>query len=315
MIEVNSLSRKYGQFTAVDGVTFSIPKGQIIGLLGHNGAGKTTTLKMLTGYLEATAGDIKIAGMDIKDDVLKIQEKIGYLPENSPLYPEMTVLQYLFYVADMRKIKTEDQAAAVRDAVAATQLKVKANDRISTLSKGYRQRVGVAQAIIHKPEILILDEPTNGLDPTQIQSMRNLIKDLSKTATVILSTHIMQEVEAVCDRVLIVLDGKLVVDSLLSELQNANCITVLLKQSMKDVKSVLGQLEGIKEINPATSLKGLNQFVIEANADDPTIIANIAKTVVNNGWDLYSLHKEQRDLETVFKEVNRGVTGGGAAHV
>ena len=176
VIEVQNLSRNYGSFTAVNGISFRIPKGQIIGLLGHNGAGKTTTLKVLTGYLEATSGTVKVAGMDVKTHRLEIQDKIGYLPENSPLYPEMTVLEYLQYVVRMRGLADGQQAGAIRDAIRATNLGSKASEKIETLSKGYRQRVGVAQAIIHKPEILILDEPTNGLDPTQILAMRQLIR-------------------------------------------------------------------------------------------------------------------------------------------
>lgn len=312
MIEVKNLIRKYGEFTAVNDVSFSIPKGQIIGLLGHNGAGKTTTLKMLTGYMEATKGEIEIAGMDIKKDCLKIQQLIGYLPENSPLYPEMTVVEYLDYVAEMRGIDESQKAAAIKEAVAATQLEPKANSKISTLSKGYKQRVGVAQAIIHKPEILILDEPTNGLDPTQILAMRKLIKELSSVATVILSTHIMQEVEAICDRVLIILDGRLVVDSLMGDLQKGNTLTVSLKEEFSQVKDTLTKIPGVKDISPTTPLNGINRYVIEGEKDDLQVAAYVAKAVVDKGWDLYGLSKEHRDLETVFKEVNKVSTKGGA---
>lgn len=309
MIEVKNLTRKYGAYTAVNGVSFSIPKGQIIGLLGHNGAGKTTTLKMLTGYLEATSGDIRIGGQDIRTHRLEIQNRIGYLPENAPLYPEMPVVQYLEYVAKMRGIAEANLGDAIKAAIDATDLGPKAGEKIATLSKGYRQRVGVAQAIIHKPEILILDEPTNGLDPTQILAMRNLIKNLSKSATVILSTHIMQEVEAVCDRVLIILDGRLVMDSLLKDLQNANAITLVLQQDLATVSGVLKPLAGVKNVNLATPLQGFNQFVVEAKADDPALAAQIAKAVVEQGWNLYSLHREQKDLESIFREVNRGSKG------
>lgn len=314
MIEVSKLIRKYGNFTAVNGVSFSIPKGQIVGLLGHNGAGKTTTLKVLTGYLEATSGTVTIGGKDIKDHMLEIQSKIGYLPENSPLYPEMTVVQYLDYVAQMRSMPPESIGGAIRDAIAATDLGPKAAEKIGTLSKGYKQRVGVAQAIIHKPDILILDEPTNGLDPTQILAMRKLIKDLSQSSTVILSTHIMQEVEAICDRVIIVLDGRIVIDSLLADLKKGNCIHVGLKEDIEQVEPTLAAVSGVTGVKLGTSsFEGINQYVVEAKGDDPSIAASVAKAVVDKGWALYALHRDQRDLETVFREANSGSKG--AAHV
>ncbi|MFK7825323.1 MAG: ABC transporter ATP-binding protein [Oligoflexales bacterium] len=314
MIEVSKLTRKYGTFTAVKGVSFSIPKGQIVGLLGHNGAGKTTTLKVLTGYLEATSGDVTIDGKDIKDHMLDIQARIGYLPENSPLYPDMTVVQYLDYVAQLRSMPSESIGRGIREAIEATDLGSKSGEKIGTLSKGYRQRVGVAQAIIHRPDILVLDEPTNGLDPTQILAMRKLIKDLSQSATVILSTHIMQEVEAICDRVIIVLDGRIVIDSLLADLRKGNCIQVGLKESMNEVKPVLSSITGIEGVSVGnSSIEGINQYVVEAKGDDPAIAASVAKAVVDNGWSLYALHRDQRDLETVFREANSGSKG--AAHV
>lgn len=309
VIEVKNLTRKYGNFTAVKGVSFNIPKGQIIGLLGHNGAGKTTTLKVLTGFLEATSGDVLIAGMDIKTNRIDIQNKIGYLPENSPLYPEMTVLEYLQYVVKMRGIAEDQHAQAIKDAIRLTDLQLKAGERISTLSKGYRQRVGVAQAIIHKPEILILDEPTNGLDPTQILSMRQLIKDLSQHSTVILSTHILQEVEAICDRALIIIGGELVVDSMLSDLQEQQTLTILLKQEPDQVEELIKGIQGIKGISGKALYQGLNQYDIETDSKDPGIGAKLAKEIVQKGWDLYSLHRHQQNLETVFKSVNSGAKG------
>ncbi len=314
VIEVNNLTRKYGSFTAVNKVSFKIPRGQIVGLLGHNGAGKTTTLKMLTGYLEATSGSITIAHLAIDEHMLAVQAKIGYLPESSPLYAEMTVGEYLAYVAQMRGIPEGQQAAAIKDALIATDLSDKTLSPIATLSKGYRQRVGVAQAIVHKPEILILDEPTNGLDPTQILAMRHLIKNLSKTATVIISTHIMQEVEAICDRVLIILNGRLVVDSLLADLQKDNTITVGIKEQAKAIAPVLNQIKGVRTISHLTSTsEGVQLFAIEADKNAHDLAPLVAKTVFTQGWELYSLSREQRNLESVFKEVNK--VARGAAHV
>ncbi|MEC7280535.1 MAG: ABC transporter ATP-binding protein, partial [Verrucomicrobiota bacterium] len=194
MIKVNSLFRNYGDFKAVDDVSFEINKGEVVGLLGHNGAGKTTIMKMMTGYLEPTSGSIEVDQLQIDTDTRAIQARIGYLPENCPVWPEMTVIDYLKYQAHLHGVEDSRIQPAVIDAVRRTSLKEKATSSIQTLSRGYRQRVGVAQAILHSPDIIILDEPTNGLDPTQILQMRELIRELAKTATVILSTHILQEV-------------------------------------------------------------------------------------------------------------------------
>ncbi|MCI5219889.1 MAG: ABC transporter ATP-binding protein, partial [Candidatus Electrothrix sp. LOE2] len=190
MINVEHLTRKYGDFTAVDDVSFAIGQGEIVGLLGHNGAGKTTIMKMMTGFLEPTKGNITVDDLDVGRNRREIQKKIGYLPENCPVYPEMTVLEYLEYSAALHGVAEQDRPALIREAVARTALEAKATKPLSTLSRGYRQRTGVAQAILHKPDILILDEPTNGLDPTQIQHMRTLIRELAETSTVIISTHI-----------------------------------------------------------------------------------------------------------------------------
>ncbi|MEJ2529535.1 MAG: ABC transporter ATP-binding protein, partial [Gammaproteobacteria bacterium] len=200
MIQVENLMRLYGDFTAVDDVSFSIGQGEIVGLLGHNGAGKTTIMKMLTGFLEPTAGTIDIDGLRIGRDTTAIQSRIGYLPENCPVWPEMTVIDYLDYQATLHGMAESQRKAAIARAIRRTALKEKATATIQTLSRGYRQRVGVAQAILHEPDIVILDEPTNGLDPTQIRQMRALIRELAQTATVIVSTHILQEVQAVCER-------------------------------------------------------------------------------------------------------------------
>ena len=314
MIEVTNLTRKYGSFTAVDSVSFSIPKGQIVGLLGHNGAGKTTTLRMLTGYLEPTSGTVSICGYDVNKNMDEIQEKLGYLSEQSSLYPEMPVWQYLQYVAQLRGIAQSEQEEAIRAAIIATDLGSKSGEFISTLSKGYRQRVGVAQAIIHKPEILVLDEPTNGLDPTQIQLMRTLIKNLAKTSTVILSTHIMQEVEAICDRVLIILNGKVAIDSSLSDLQHNNNITLSVKQELEQVKEALNEISAVKNISPnKLNNSGIHTYSIEVEAVPSDLAPTIARKIFDKGWDLYSIDSEFTDLETVFKELNSSAERG-ASH-
>ncbi|MBC62171.1 MAG: multidrug ABC transporter ATP-binding protein [Zetaproteobacteria bacterium] len=316
MINAKQLTRKYGSFTAIQDLNFSIPRGQIVGLLGHNGAGKTTTLKILTGYMEATSGSISIGGVDVQENRQDIQKNLGYLPEVSPLYPEMTVWQYLDHIADLRNISSEKKNSAIAEAIKATELGDKAASYINTLSKGYRQRVGVAQAIIHKPEILILDEPTNGLDPSQIITMRNLIKNLSKTSTVIISTHIMQEVEAICDRVIIILNGKIALDSDLSQLKaSENQLIIGVNAEYKDVLNSLSSINGINEIQDLQSSSSFKEYSIKLDENcDHNINPTIVKKVSEQGWDLYKLTTEQRTLETIFKEVNSKLIEG-AQHV
>lgn len=302
MIEVQGLTRKYGEFVAVDNVSFSISRGEIVGLLGHNGAGKTTVMRMLTGYLEPSAGAAWIGGMEISDKRLEIQQKIGYLPENSPLYPDMTVLQYLAYVAGLRAIP--DAETAIKRVVVKTALADKALDPVSTLSKGYKQRLAVAQAIIHDPEILILDEPTSGLDPSQILEMRSIIKALSKKATVILSTHILQEIEAVCDRVIIMVQGRIGVDANLNELQRSNRLVVSVKNASDEVPTTLSRVPGVKALHARQTGSEGRQYVIELNEAPATVAPWVAKTAVERGWELYRLSEERRTLEAVFREVN-----------
>lgn len=310
MITVRNLTRKYGTFTAVNSISFDIPKGQIVGLLGHNGAGKTTTLKMLTGFLEPSSGEIAIDGLDISNDILTVQKKIGYLSEQSPLYPDMTVWQYLYYVAEMRGIPEADIPNAVRDAIHDTDLAPKAQELITTLSRGYQQRVGVAQAIIHKPEILVLDEPTNGLDPTQILAMRHLIKHLSLKATVILSTHILQEVEAICDRVIIILNGRKAVDDELVNLQKNNTLLLSVCESDSNkVKTLLADVDGVGDVEFLHKQPEFTEYAVKFNGSVESIAPAIAKKVIDKGWDLYRLQAESRDLESVFNEINRGVKG------
>ena len=302
MINVEHLTRKYGDFTAVDDVSFEIGRGEIVGLLGHNGAGKTTIMKMMTGYLEPTEGNITIDGLDVGRDRRKIQKKIGYLPENCPVYPEMTVLDYLDYSAALHGVAEQDRPALIREAVARTALEAKATKQLSTLSRGYRQRTGVAQAILHKPDILILDEPTNGLDPTQIQHMRILIRELAETATVIISTHILQEVQAICDRVIIIKDGTVALDSRVDGLQQSS---KLLINTDAETDSALELFQSFSQVASAEAVRE-QQFELELNtdADGKATAAALAKGIHEKDWQLFALHFESRNLETVFAEIS-----------
>lgn len=310
VIKVENLGRKYGVFNAVSSLNFEVPKGQIVGLLGHNGAGKTTTLKMLTGFLEPTSGSVSINGLDVWENPHDIQSNLGYLPEVTPLYPDMSIIDYLDYVAKMRGLSGDEAISAIKEVIVSTDLSSKAMDPIRTLSKGYKQRVGVAQAILHKPKLLILDEPTSGLDPSQIVAMRDLIKNLAKKATVIISTHIMQEVEAICDRVIIILQGKIALDSKLEDLKKNNCIKLTLDKPKEEVDSLCKEFTEIVQINSLPSQGELYSYGVYLSQKSITNFApKLAKSICSKGWNLYRMSTEQRTLETVFKEVNKQVIG------
>lgn len=306
MLEVNDLCRKYGDLVAVDSVSFNVEKGEIIGLLGHNGAGKTTIMKMISGYLEPNSGQVTLNGISLADNPKAIQQQLGYLPESLPVYPEMTVADYLDYAADLKGLTGQEKIDEIKRAIQATDIGDKLLSSIATLSRGYKQRVGVAQAILGKPRLLILDEPTNGLDPEQTQHMRDLIKQLAKDATVILSTHIMQEVEALCTRVLMVRAGQLAVDAKLSELRDSKHL--ILETSLPPVKS--DELRNIAGITNVDLISGANEqshkyrIQVSNESQRREVSATIASKIVDMNEQLYRLEFEQRDLETLFREVN-----------
>lgn len=314
MIKAEELTRKYGDFTAVNQVSFNIARGEIIGLLGHNGAGKTTILKMLTGFLEPTAGRILIDGMDIAEQRLEIQNKIGYLPENCPLYPEMTVIDYLDYMAGLRSVPQNSRAEAIRTAIRNTELADKAMHVINTLSRGYRQRVGVAQAILNNPEILILDEPTNGLDPSQIQHMRDLITEFGDKSTIIISTHILREVQAICDRVIIILNGRIALDSRLEDIRKSHR---LLFEIDREPAEAQGPISKINSVQAVTFLGHENNRYLYAaeirNGPEEdgidSVAPEVAQAVIKQGYKLYAMYPEKRDLEVIFREINTNYKG------
>ena len=309
MISVDNVSRLYGDFAAVDQVSFTIYPGEIVGLLGHNGAGKTTIMKMLTGYLEPTTGRIAVNESDIVSQRRQVQQDVGYLPENCPLYPEMTVVDYLDYAASLHGIKPDMRSDMIAEAIDKTALADKAHQFIGTLSRGYRQRTGVAQAILHKPKILILDEPTNGLDPTQIQQMRELIKNLASVSTVIISTHILQEVQAVCDRVIIIRNGQLALDTRLDKLQSENRLQLTLDATLTSPEDMLLEITGVTQVSKEKDGKdgsGHCCYTIdfEENCNKEEIAATVARKVHEQGWSLYGLHLETMDLESVFAQIS-----------
>ena len=310
MLEVQQLSRQYGEFTAVDNVSFTIEKGEIVGLLGHNGAGKTTIMKMVSGYLEPNQGSITVDGVDLADSPSRVQRTLGYLPENLPVYPEMSVADYLDYAADLKGLQYPVKTVEIKRVIAATDIGAKLLAPIATLSRGYKQRVGVAQAILGQPKLLILDEPTNGLDPEQTQHMRQLIRDIAQDATVILSTHIMQEVDAICSRVLMLRAGQLAVDAQLASLQRTNHLR--LETSLPQDRSA--ELENITGIASASCLSshrhsdGMTVHTYRVELDDTvdelSVRTHLAGWLVKAGHSLSLLRPETRDLETLFREVN-----------
>jgi len=303
MISVKDLSRSYGDFLAVDGVSFEIQPGEIVGLLGHNGAGKTTIMKMLSGFLEPSAGSIVIDDIELAADPAAVQARLGYLPESLPVYPEMSVADYLDYAATLKGLSGSAHRAALQRAVRDTELEGKLLDRVATLSRGYKQRVGVAQALLGNPRVLILDEPTNGLDPTQTQHMRDLITGLAQRATVILSTHIMQEVDAICDRALILRGGRLVVDQHLDTLRSTGALRLQTDLDANRLRELLPQLEVHAD---GSALR----VVIPAGEDKDALAATVARAVINAGGALYRLAPEGRDLESVFREVSQDALAG-----
>ena len=296
MLQAKNLSRNYGVVKAVEEVSFSVEPGEVVGLLGHNGAGKSTIMKMLTGFIEPSEGEVLVDGMSILEEPELVRESIGYLPESPPIYPELSVLDYLFFAARMRGRQDEDE---VYNALSATNLESKALEPIATLSRGFKQRVGVAQAILHRPRLLILDEPSNGLDPNQNQEMRDLILTLAKEATVILSTHVMQEVDAICDRVLIMSAGKLTVDENLRDLRKGSSIA-LSTTSEAPIERLLAN-EAI-----VSNLKELDQgrWEIDVNEDISPAIDHIARACVESGVPIYGIAPKKLNLETLFRDVS-----------
>ena len=305
MIEVSNVSRVFGTFRAVNDVSFSIPTGQIVGLLGPNGAGKTTTMRMITGFLKPTSGTIKIDGTDITENPVESKQKIGYMPESAPLYGDMIVDDYLRYIARMQQ---QDENVKVPLLCKECGLEEVMHKNIGELSRGYRQRVGLAHALMNDPEILILDEPTSGLDPNQVEDVRALIKEIGKTRTVIISTHILSEVEMLCSRVIIISGGKLVADSPTDQLRtrygNAAVVRVNANATEAQLSESLKGLEGIQSLSFEKAETGATALI--AIQGDLEIRPAVAKAVLSSGYDLYELSLQRNSLEDVFHILTTG---------
>lgn len=311
MIVIQGVEKRYGDLKAVSDLNFSIERGEIVGLLGQNGAGKTTCMKIITGYLEPTAGTVTVDGLDVIDQRTEVQDRVGYLPENAPLYPEMRVEEYLSFISELRGLRGKEAREAIKEALEATGLTDRRRQEISTLSKGYKQRVGLAQAIVHKPSILILDEPTNGLDPVQIQEIRSLIKRLAEDTTILLSTHILSEIEAVCHRVVILIDGQIATDSTLKELLDISSIRLKVRAgdegSDEEMSEVLitthEQIERVTRIGESSEGYPLYNITIKEGEEPSLLISQVAKTCLNKGWLLGGIDVETQSLESAFKSL------------
>ncbi|MBN2341296.1 MAG: ABC transporter ATP-binding protein [Deltaproteobacteria bacterium] len=307
MITAKNLCKRYQNVEAVKNVNVEIQKGEIVGLLGQNGAGKTTMMKMITGFLEPTEGTVLLGGKDVLEDRIAVQRQIGYMPENAPLYHEMLVQEYLLMIADLREIPSEKQREMIVEAVKATGIEKYLTRPIGTLSKGYKQRVGICQAILHQPDVLILDEPTNGLDPVQIIEIRHLIIKLAQKSTVIVSTHILQEIEAVCDRVLILIDGELVKDAPLGEFLTSNRIEISLadsvgKSDLEMIKSEVSTIGAVEKQGRDNSRKGFTLWSLEWNGDAAPI-PELLNLAADQKWQVGSVTSKPPSLEQAFNSL------------
>jgi len=303
VIEVNHLTKRYGRVTAVEDVTFRVERGEILGFLGPNGAGKTTTMRILTGFLPATEGSAVVAGFDVFEQPLDAKRRTGYLPETPPLYPEMTVREYLEFVACIKGIPGPERRTRVGAAMERTKVVDMADRHCSKLSKGYRQRVGLAQAILHNPEVLILDEPTAGLDPKQIIETRELIKSLAGDHTIILSTHILPEVSQTCQRVVIINRGRVVaVDSpanLTKRLRGSEVLYVQVDAGARDPRGLIERLPGVTRVAEAGGHDGARGFEVET-VRGQDIRRDLARAIVTEGWGLLELRPTGMSLEEIF---------------
>lgn len=305
MISVQNLTRRYQDLVAVDNVSFKIAPNEIVGLLGHNGAGKTTVMKMLTGYLSPSSGHIIIGDYHLPEHASFIHQELGYLPEALPVYPEMTVVDYLEYIAHMRNILPNKRFKCVKQVIEDTDLGSKALQPIQYLSRGYKQRVGVASAILHKPKVLILDEPTNGLDPEQTQHMRELIRNLARNATVILSTHIMQEVESTCSRVLILQNGKLMINKSLAQLRQSSRIELCTDLTHQSLKPMLHNIPEITECELVKSEVGKFEYFLQTEGQTSldNLISQVVSLLVGQGGHIFRIQPEHRGLESVIQNL------------
>jgi ABC-2 type transport system ATP-binding protein len=302
MIRTTGLTKDYGSRRAIENLTFEADQGEIVGFLGPNGAGKTTTMRILAGYMPPTFGTAQIAGFDVVEESIEVRRRVGYLPETVPLYPDMTVFEYLKFMADLRHLPNGDEM--VENALEMVQLEARADGYIANLSKGMRQRVGLAQALLHKPEVLILDEPTIGLDPAQVVEVRKIIRDVGKERTVLLSTHILSEAQQMCDRVLIINKGRIIAEdspeNLQARLVGAERSILRVKGDADELVSQVAKIKGVQDVKIRPD--GALEFQFAPGVD---VRPEVAKTVIKSGYDLLELSPVGLSLEEIFLELTR----------
>ena len=302
MIQVNGLTKDYGARRAIDNLTFDAEQGEIVGFLGPNGAGKTTTMRILTGYMPPSDGSAVVAGYDIMEESLEVRKRVGYLPETVPLYNDMTALEFLKFMADLRKIPQSEERAY--ETLERVNLQDRANSYIGNFSKGMRQRIGLAQALIHRPEVLILDEPTIGLDPAQVVEIRNVIKEIGKDRTVLLSTHILTEAQQMCDRVLIINKGKIVAEdtpeNLQSRLAGSQRVVLRVRGEADELPAKISKVKGVRDVEAKAD--GSVEFEFSAGQD---VRPQVAKAVIQGGFDLLEMRSIGLSLEEIFLELTR----------
>jgi len=302
MIQVSDLTKDYGARRALYNISFDANQGEIVGFLGPNGAGKTTTMRILTGYMPPTDGTAVVAGYDVVEESLEVRRRVGYLPETVPLYDDMTALEYLKFFADLRRIPNSEQRAY--ESLESVNLQDRANSYIGTFSKGMRQRVGLAQALIHRPEVLILDEPTIGLDPTQVVEMRSVIRDIGKDRTVLFSTHILSEAQQICDRVLIINKGKIVAEdtpeNLQSRLVGSQRVVLRVRGESDELPGKIKKIKGVRDVEAKQD--GSVEFEFSSGQD---VRPQVAKTIIQAGYDLLEMKSVGMSLEEIFLELTR----------
>ena len=310
MVAIKGLTKRFGHLLAVDDISLEVSRGAVLGFLGPNGSGKSTTMKMVTGFLTPTSGTAEVCGVDVLDDPIQAQRHIGYLPEGAPAYGDMTPKTYLGFIADIRRLSGEARRSAISRAVEMTHLDRVLYQPIDTLSKGFKRRVGLAQALLHDPDVLILDEPTDGLDPNQKFEVRTLIQEMSGEKAIIISTHILEEVEAVCSRAVIISDGRIVADGTPEELENRsryyNAVSLsLARDSVDKVRGALSELAGVAAVEHRVTT-GSGAELVAVPADGGDILADVSRLVREGGWEVEQIRLERGHLDEVFRTITTG---------
>jgi ABC-2 type transport system ATP-binding protein len=317
MIEIKNLVKRFGPFTAVDGVSFAVQRGEVLGFLGPNGAGKSTTMKMATGFLTPTSGTAVICGHDVVDDPQGVKEAIGYLPEGAPAYPDMTPESFLNFIAEIRGLRGHAKRARIDEVVAKVHLQGVMRQTIDTLSKGFKRRVGLAQAILHDPDVLIMDEPTDGLDPNQKHEVRTLIQEMAPNKAIVLSTHILEEVDAVCTRAVVISRGKLLADGTPAQLQaksryhNAVTVTIRAAVAPDAVRAELSRIASVSDVEAAPGANGKARFTVFPKGGRP-IASEVSQQARFKGWEVEELHVEAGRLDEVFRTITGADFEGGS---